>query len=36
MTWLLMEDDEDDLHVNVQLVMTWTTCIKGLEVSGMT
>jgi hypothetical protein len=35
-TWLLVEDDVDVLHVEIELEMTWKACIKKLEVSGMT
>jgi hypothetical protein len=35
MTWLLVEDDVDVLHVEIELQMTWITCIKRLEVSDM-
>jgi hypothetical protein len=36
MTWLLVEDDVDVLHVEIELEMTWIACIKRLKVSGMT
>ena len=36
MTWLLVEDGVDVLHVKIELEMTWIACIKMLEVSGMT
>ena len=36
MTWLLVEDDVDILHVEIELEMTSIACIKRLEVSGMT
>jgi hypothetical protein len=36
MTWLLVEDDTDVLHVEIELKMTWIACIKRLEVNGMT
>ena len=36
MTWLLVEDDVDVLHIKIELEMTWIACIKRLEVSGMT
>ena len=35
MTWLLVEDDVDVLHVKIELEMTWIACIKRLKVSGM-
>ena len=35
MTWLLLEDDVDVLHVEIELEMTWTACIKRLKVNGM-
>ena len=35
MTWLLVEDDVDVLHVEIELEMTWTACIKRLKVNGM-
>jgi hypothetical protein len=36
MTWQLVEDDVDVLHIETELEMTWITCIKILEVSDMT
>jgi len=36
MTWLLLEDDMDVLHVEIELEMTWIACIKRLKVSNMT
>ena len=36
MTWLLVEDDMDVLHVEREPMITWITCIKRLEVSSMT
>ena len=35
MTWLLVEDDADVLHVKIELEMTCIACIKRLKVSGM-
>ena len=36
MTWLLVDDDVDVLHVKIELEMTWIACIKRLEVGDMT
>ena len=38
MTWILVKDDMDVLHIEIELEMAWTTCIKRLEleVCGMT
>ena len=32
MTWLLVEDDVDVLHGEIELEMTWIACIKRLEL----
>jgi len=36
MTWILVEDNVDVLHVEMKLEMTWIACIMWFEVSGMT
>jgi hypothetical protein len=35
MTWLLVKYDTNILHVEIELEMTWITCIEMLGVNGI-